>query len=399
MAETTLELKEADLQQWRVIERFRVYLEGKTPLSDRPDTWTDSRRTLTCSKFLCLYLFALVNPALHTLQAICAASKLQRVQQEICGPVSLGSFSEAQHLINPAFLEQIFLELAQELTGPPPKDPGEAALHWLAQDSSLWSALPRMDWAIYGGGRKRKNKRPNRAVRLHLAFNVLDDQPSVATITPGNTCERKAFRQKWTRGASYIGDRYYGEDYSLFGELAGLGCNYLIRLRDEAVITVQEELPVLEADRQARVTRQAWVTLGGRADCRSVRLRAVWIDKPNGGSLCLGTNLPPEELSAELAARVYKRRWQIEFFFRWIKTILPTHHWLAESANGVAIQLYLALIAGVLLHQTLGCRPNKRMMELVQLYQMGWATLEELIAGVTRQRELIQKKAAISKIR
>lgn len=50
------------------------------------------------------------------------------------------------------------------------------------------------------------------------------------------------------------------------------------------------------------------------------------------------------------------------------------------------MQLYLALIASVLLQLCLGRRPNKRMLELIQLYQMGYATIEEVIAGLKREQ-------------
>jgi hypothetical protein len=76
----------------------------------------------------------------------------------------------------------------------------------------------------------------------------------------------------------------------------------------------------------------------------------------------------------------------IECFFRWIKCILGCRHWLAESSEGVAIQIYLALIAALLLQLYIGQRPNKRMMELIQMHQQGWATDQELIAGLARHK-------------
>jgi len=55
----------------------------------------------------------------------------------------------------------------------------------------------------------------------------------------------------------------------------------------------------------------------------------------------------------------------------------PTH-WMAESAQGVTIQIYCALIASVLLVLWTGRKPTKRQCEALQLYWMGWATLAEL---------------------
>jgi IS4 transposase len=53
--------------------------------------------------------------------------------------------------------------------------------------------------------------------------------------------------------------------------------------------------------------------------------------------------------AAKGSCEIYKLRWTIELFFRWLKCLLPCRHWLAESRNGVAIQVYCALIAALLL--------------------------------------------------
>jgi IS4 transposase len=91
-------------------------------------------------------------------------------------------------------------------------------------------------------------------------------------------------------------------------------------------------------------------------------------------------------------ALLYKQRWQIELFFRWVKCILGCRHWLAESPQGVAIQIYLALIAALLLQLYTGQAPNRRMMELIQFYLLGVASLEELWAGVERERARIVRR-------
>jgi IS4 transposase len=177
----------------------------------------------------------------------------------------------------------------------------------------------------------------------------------------------------------------------MFGELEEAGVAFAVRLRDEAVLQVEEELSLTQADRAAQVRRQAWVRLGCKARYRSIRLRVVWVQTPKE-VLRLVTNLGPAELSAAEVALLYKQRWQIELFFRWIKCILGCRHWLAESPQGTALQLYLALIAALLLQLYTGQRPNRRMMELIQFYLMGVATLEELWAGLERQRHSVARK-------
>jgi hypothetical protein len=386
IVEASQPLREEDLQQWRLIESFRQQL-GRLDLGLPTDsTWEDPARKLQLAEYLSLFLFALVNPLLATTRALCAASEIKRVQQDLCRrPVSLGSFSEAQHLTDPAWLEKIFTQLAARIPGPPPRDPHQAWQQWFARDGSLLPALPRMHWALFGGGQAKKSGAPNNAVRLHLSFHLLDDKPAAAQITDGKTCERKTWQAQWERGAAYVGDRYYAQDYQCLRELATHGCTYVVRLCDTAVVTVLGELPLTDADRAAGVSRHARVRLGGRPDNQIDSLRVVWIQSATAGELRLATNLAPEAAPAQLISVIYRRRWQIEGFFKWLKCLLGCRHWLAESQRGVTIQLYLALIAAVLLQLATGQRPTKRMLELIQLYQLGWATLSELTRGLERE--------------
>lgn len=389
MADDTLHLSEKDLHQWDLLARFRQRLLAPAAAKLHP-SWSDPKRHAQYADYLSLFLFGLLNPVLETMRALSAASQWERMRREVCTQsLSLGSFSEAQHLVEPTALEKIFGELVAQVPGPVPAEPRAAWQQWFARDSSLFAALPRMSWALYGGGRAGAK---NNAVRLHLSFHLLDDKPARAQITPGQSCERKVWRTDWQAGAAYVGDAYFAEHYALFGELNERGCRYVLRLCDKAVVNVAEELPVRAAERAAGVTRQAWARLGWRASQQGVRVRVVWIALAAGGELRLVTNVEPADLGADEVGLLYRRRWQIECFFRWLKCLLGCRHWLAESERGVTIQLYLALIAAVLLQLATGRRPDKRMLELIQMYQLGWASLAELEAGVERAAAAARRK-------
>lgn len=395
MAESTRvvpELAESALRQWDLLRAFQQALAWRyDPVRAHP-SWSDPRRTCQHAAYLSLFLFGLFNPVLKTLRALSAASALPRVQREVSGhALSLGSFSEAQHLVDLGVLEAVFAELSAQVQGPAPATVHEAWQQWFARDSSLFAALPRMSWALYGGGRAGAK---NNAVRLHLNFHLLEDKPARMQVAPGKVCERKVWREVWERGAGYVGDRYFAEGYALLGELEAQGCRYVLRLRDEAILTVAEELPVTAADRTARVQRQAWARLGTKI---GHRVRIVWILTAQNEELRLITNVPPEQLSAAEVGLLYRRRWQIECFFRWLKCLLGCRHWLAESQPGVTLQLYLALIAAVLLQLHTGRRPNRRMLELLQLHQLGWASTTELLAGLEREQQREEKRQAKTK--
>ena len=366
------------LSRWRLVEDFKERLKAAAAQRPLAATWSHPERWLAYTDYLSLFLLGLLNPVVRTMRGLCAASHLERVQAEVCSrPVSLGSFSEAQAVLDPALLAEVFGQLSREVCGGPGAD-AATQRRWLIQDGSLFAALPRMYWAFW-----RRQGPTQCQVRLHLSLDLAHAAPARAAITPGKICERAAWRTQWQRGDGYIGDRYYGEDYRLLGELDAAGVAFVVRLCDAAVLTVLEELPLTEADRQAKVTRSAWVTLGCQVRYRSIRLRVVWVQTEKE-VLRLVTNLGPEELSAGEVALLYKERWRIELFFRWLKCILGCRHWLAESPQGVALQIYLALIAALLLQLYTGRAPTKRMLELIQFYLLGVASLEELCAGLER---------------
>ena len=375
-------LTQADLSRWRLIEDFRARLAQTCQRQGLAPTWSDPQRLLAAADYLSLFLFGLLNPVVQTMRGLCAASHLERVQKQVCSrPVSLGSFSEAQHVLEPALLAEVFGRLAQAL----PRADAPAGRRWLLQDSSLFEALPRMYWALW-----RRQGRAQSQVRLHLSLDLQTGGPVHAAITPGKTCERATWRRQWQRGEAYVGDRYFAEDYKLFEELSQAGVAFVVRLRDEASVHVEEELAAAAGDGLARVWRSAWVHLGCRPSYRTGRLRVIWVQTAKE-KLRLLTNLGPEELSAGEVALLYKERWQIELFFRWVKCILGCRHWLAESPRGVAVELYLALIGALLLQLYTGARPQRRLMEMIRWYLVGVATLEELCRAVEQATAARQK--------
>jgi hypothetical protein len=373
-------LREKDLSRWKLLADFQARLAAVLP-EEPVGTFADPRRQLGQSEYLSLLLFGLFNPVVDSMRGLCAATELHRVQEEVCGgPVSLGSFSEAQAVVDPALLHKVFAELAAEpqpCTGDRRLEPYRDRLQ--AIDGTLWPALPRMAWAIWRWQHGRES-----ALKAHVTFNLLEEKPVGVIIAPAKRCERAVWREAWQAGAFYVGDRYYGEDYGLFEELPAAGCAFVLRLRQEALFTVVEEFPLSEADRAASVTFDGLVRLGRRTERAPVRLVRVQTEE---GELLLVTSQPPQELAAELIGLIYSYRWRIELFFKWIKCILGCRHWLAESPRGVALQIYCALIAALLLMRYTGKRPGKRAMEMIRFYVAGTATLEELTRALGLEKK------------
>jgi hypothetical protein len=370
-------ITEAQLHNWKLLDRFRK--EVLPLLQARPltPTETDERRTLFAEDYFCAFLFAMLNPVVTSLRALCHASHCRKMRQVCSAPISPAAFSAAQHLFAPEVLDRVVRNLAKQALGQ--GQGGDlrtrqtlAAL--TAVDGTLLRAVPRMAWAPAAG--------PSWAVRLHLHFSVFDQVPEAWTITPGNICERKVFQQTVQPGAMVVADRYFSQNHALLEELRSGGVHFVFRLKDNTVLeSVGSERALTAQDRQAGVVSDRSVRLGQAAHGPVFRVVRV---ESGGDVFQLVTTR--EDLPAELIGLIYRQRWQIELFFKWIKTILNCRHWLAESPAGVTIQIYCVLIAALLLMLWTGQRPNKRAVESLRLYWLGWATEKELVKLLQRAK-------------
>ena len=374
-ANAKLPLREEQLHNWKLLAQFQRHLAprlagaGKSAAADQQ---------LTASDYLSLQLFALLNPALKSARSLCAASRFQRVQLEVCRqPVKLTSFSELQHVCDPELLAGLLRELAAQAL-PTFGDARQRAQigELIANDGTLLPALPRMAWALWQNPQ-------NRAGKLHLEFSVWRQVPVEFTVTPANTCERLVWKTKLRKGVCYVNDRNYSHDYRLLQTVQASGASFVFRLHNNAVIEkLAAARPLSVADRQAGVVEDVHVRLGGQPDGPVGRLVRV---EAGGHVFLLFTDR--DDLAAELVSLIYRYRWQIELFFKWIKCILGCRHWLAESPAGMTLQIYCALIASVLLVLWTGRKPTQRQWEALQLYWLGWVTLEELTETLTAKKK------------
>jgi hypothetical protein len=372
-------IETAQLHRWRLLQEFNRHLARAFEDVALHPSWLDPQRRLAVADYLSLFLLGVVNPIVSSMRGLCQVSQLDKVQRQVCQrPVSAGSFSEAQHLLDPDLLKHVYEGLSAEIARRRPQKDKGLEREMQIVDSSLWYVLPRMHWAVW-----RQQHVTQRAVRLHVSFHLTDALPKQLSVTEGRLCERKAWEAMAQPGAFYVGDRYYGGDYQALGRLLDAGCSFAVRLRSDAGWVVQEELPVDRAGQAADVLWQAWVCLGHAGEGPRVRVLRILGQEEQ---LLIATNLSPEQMSAELVSHCYRQRWQVELFFRWLKHVMGTRHWMAESRAGVTVQIYLTLIAAVLLQLFSGERPNKRALELLQFMAMGWASPQEVVALLNKQR-------------
>lgn len=379
------EIKAEDLQGFKyfdLILPLLARLRGAGTEGDKA-----KNRRLFFDQYAALLLFYFFNPILTSLNGLLAASALEKVKKVTgSGHVSKGSFSEAQGVFDASLLEGIIAELAERVAPVSPPEDLAALKDLVAVDGSLLPALPRMAWALWLDER-------HRAAKMHVHFEVLRGIPVRVSVTDGNGSETGQLRQSLQPGRLYVQDRGYAE-YRLFQDIIDAGSSFIGRIRENAVWEVVQERPLSAEARAAGVLSDRVVWLGCEQSSKALKqpLRVVEVDTGRLESvrkpeiLLLATDRM--DLDAELVALGYRFRWSVELFFRWLKQTLRMRQLIAESANGVRIQVYVAIIASLLLSLWVGKKPTKRTFEIFCLFFAGWATEQELIAHIDKLHQL-----------
>lgn len=380
-----------DLRGLKYFKLLNPLLERLHDVGTQRDT--AGNRQLFFDQYAALLLLYFFNPILTSLRGLQQASGLDKVGQKLgVAPTSLGSMSEAARVFDAAALQEIIAALAGRIPPAATSAEQQALKDLTAVDGSLLPALPKMAWALWLDD-------THRAAKMHLAFEVLRGIPVGVTVTAGNASEHEQLRALLQAGRLYVIDRGYAE-YQLFQDILDAHSSFIGRLRDNAVWQVIEERPVSAAARAAGVRRDLLVWLGGdqsgqvfRQPLRVVEVQTGTTDAQGRPEvLLLATDRM--DLDAELIALGYKFRWSVELFFRWFKCILGCRHLLSTSANGVQIQVYLAIIASLLISLWTGRKPTKRTYEMLCFYFSGWASEEEVLAHLDKLQQKASQKPA-----
>jgi len=340
-------------------------------------------RKLFFDQYASLLLLYFFNPIVTSLRGIQQASALAKVQKLLgCQRVALGSLSEASRVFDAESLHPLIAELASQAIPIATGKEAEALRGLTAVDGSLLPALSKMAWALW-------LDEEHRAAKMHVHFDVLKGVPVEVTVTEGNGSETAQLRATLQPGRLYVIDRGYA-DYQLFQDIIDAGSGFIGRIKSNAVWTVVEERPVTAEAQAAGVRSDRVVRLGGPQSGsvlkQPLRIVEVHTTDERGNAIVLLLASNRLDLDAELIALGYRYRWAIELFFRWFKCILGCKHLLAASQNGVTIQVYLGIIASLLISLWTGKKPTKRTWEMLQFYFCGLATADELLEHI-RQLE------------
>jgi IS4 transposase len=197
------------------------------------------------------------------------------------------------------------------------------------------------DWATFSAGVC--------GAKAHIVYDPDAAQPLYLQITKANVNDITAAKAMPIEpGASYVFDLGY-YDYSWWAALHQAGCRIVTRLKANTPFEAAEERAVpansaILSDRTGYLPKRL---AGSRRNPLPDLVREVQVRIETGKVLRLFTN--DLNASAQDIADLYKRRWEIELFFRWIKQTLKIKHFLGTSENAVRIQITVALIAFMLL--------------------------------------------------
>jgi IS4 transposase len=185
--------------------------------------------------------------------------------------------------------------------------------------------------------------------KAHIVYDPDADQPLYLMVTPANVNDITAAKEMPIEPkATYVFDLGY-YDYGWWARLDEADCRIVTRLKANTRFEIVEERPIpagssILSDRTGHLPKRL---AASRTNPMSGLVREVRIVIETGKMLRIFTN--DLDASAQEIADLYKRRWAIELFFRWIKQTLKISHFFGTSENAVRIQIAVALIAFLLL--------------------------------------------------
>jgi len=375
------------------------YFKKLLPLLDRLHATATARdkagnRLLHFDQYIALELLFFFNPIVSSMRGLVQASELKKVQRELgVTPTSLGSFSEAASVFDAELLKPIIAELGGQLK-PLEHDTRLDDLPGIltAVDGTQLSALAKLAGLMIAG----------RDIKLHTHFEPLTGVPVDIDVTAAKDSEIDNLLKRLLPNRVYVQDRGYA-CFGLFQSIVDIGSHFVSRIRDNSVYEVIEDRPLSAEAKAAGVVSDQLVWLGcaGKRDELKQPLRVIQIvatphrkrsgktgrgGPEQGECLLIATNLL--DTPAEVVALIYRQRWAVELFFRFFKHVLGCRHLLSHRANGIEIQVYLAIIACMLIALWTGRKPTLRTVEMIRFYFTGWADTEELEAHIAKLHQL-----------
>ncbi len=185
------------------------------------------------------------------------------------------------------------------------------------------------------------------AIKLHIGLNHSGYLPEFVTITEGKTSDIEIGRMlSFPAGSIVAIDRGY-TDYQWYNQLNNKGIFFVTRLKSNASYKVVKRHPVLKNKGLTSDQTIILTGIGAAKDCPIQLRRIGYRDQETGKQYVFLTN--HFKLAAKTIADIYKARWQVELFFKWIKQNLKIKSFVGTSKNAVMTKIWIALFVYLLI--------------------------------------------------
>ena len=366
------------------------------------DAYPHPNRVLHYDDVLVAYLLAFFNPALRSLRCVEDASRLPGVNRFLSvDAVCRSTLSDANALFDPDLLLPLIADLRAGL--PPTLGTQDASLQHLLDravlvDGSFFRLAADVEWAV----RSANAHGPFAGqVRLNCQFCLKHGVPAGVSVSGADglgSGEGAAAVPFVEPGRVYLFDAGVVSFGYLNAILAAGGSHFLCNLKTDVNFEpgggggggAESERPLTGDDRDAGVISDRVGRLAGsanRRDAPAQALREVVVayadrdGKPR--TLRLLTDLldPP----ARLVAALYRWRWQVELFFRWLKVNANFAHLTSHSRNGVTLSFYVATIAAMLMCLRTGRPLSKYGYNLMAMVAAGQGDVADALPVLERR--------------
>jgi putative transposase len=234
------------------------------------------------------------------------------------------------------------------------------------------------------------------AIKLHVGLNHAGYLPEFVTLTEGKTSDIEVGRTlKFPKGSMVAIDRGYN-DYAWYNQLTEKGIFFVTRLKSNAKIRVVSRRTVLSGK---GLTSDQTIEFTGIQTAKKcpIQLRRIGYCDPETGKhyVFLTNNF---KLAAKTIADIYKARWQVELFFKWIKQNLKIKSFIGTSKNAVMTQIWIALCVYLLLaFIKFQSKLKKSMQQILRLLQLNLFEKRDLMA-LLRDDPPLDRKTAINQM-
>jgi len=217
------------------------------------------------------------------------------------------------------------------------------------------------------------------AVKLHVGLNHKGYLPEFVTVTEGKTADITVGRTlEFPKGSVVVIDRAY-IDYEWFKQLTDKGIFFVTRIKSNAKYRIVCRRDVLK---NKGLTCDQTIEFTGIQTAKKcpVQLRRIGYRCPETGKhyVFLTNNF---KLAAKTIADIYKARWQVELFFKWIKQNLKIKSFIGTSKNAVMTQIWIALCIYLLLaFIKFQSKLTKSMQQVLRLLQLNLFEKRDLFA-------------------